>query len=192
MDRPPEITAFLAASADALRQTCHGQAARAAADMIARFGTRGPAAPGGARLPACDWIAPALAAAPPERQALAAAFAGVEGRLRWTRRAKADPADRAFWDGHANAVILGPGGVEDRDDLWVGVTVLAPGVRYPDHDHPPEEIYLPLGPGEWWNADMDWTDPGPAGFIYNPPGIRHAMRAGPEPFLAVWYLPQAR
>jgi hypothetical protein len=58
-----------------------------------------------------------------------------------------------------------------------------------DHDHPPEEVYLSLAPGEWWNAGMDWTDPGARGVIYNPPGIRHAMRSGAGPFLALWLLP---
>ena len=60
---------------------------------------------------------------------------------------------------------------------------------YPPHSHPPGEIYLPLSPGTWWNAGMDWTDPGVDGHIYNAPGILHAMRAGPAPFLALWALP---
>jgi quercetin dioxygenase-like cupin family protein len=86
-------------------------------------------------------------------------------------------------------VILGPDGLEERSDLYVGVTVMAPGVLYPDHDHAPAEVYLPLSAGAWWNAEMPWTDPGHGGFIYNPPGILHAMRAGPAPFLALWFLP---
>ena len=138
------------------------------------------------RLPVCDWIVPALAM---QDGPLARAFARIEGQLTWGRRASADPANLAFWDGHANAVILGPGGLEDRKDVWVGATVMAPGVLYPDHNHAPAEVYLPLSPGEWWNAGMDWTDPGIGGFIYNPPGILHAMRAGPAPFLALWFLP---
>ena len=118
-----------------------------------------------------------------------AAFGALVDRLEWKRRASADPADRAFWDGHANAMICGPGGLEAREDLWIGATVMAPGVTYADHDHPPEEVYLSLTPGEWWNADMDWTDPGARGVIHNPPGIRHAMRSGAGPFLALWFLP---
>jgi quercetin dioxygenase-like cupin family protein len=86
-------------------------------------------------------------------------------------------------------MILGPRGLEVREDVMVGATVMAPNLRYPDHNHPPEEVYLALTPGTWWNAEMDWTDPGPSGSIYNPPGIAHAMRSGPEPFLALWYLP---
>ena len=162
--------------------------ARVFARCRASVGRANPAQP--ARLPVCDWVEPALdkADASP-RQAVADTLAALDDRLEWKRRKLADPADRAFWDGHANAMILGPGGIEERDDLWIGVTVMAPGVTYVDHDHPPEEVYLSLCPGEWWNERMDWTDPGMDGVIYNPPGIRHAMRSGAGPFLALWFLP---
>ena len=185
MRRTAELERFLTESAVALRAACHGAALRVAETVIARFGAVGDGSAAAARLPACDWIAPALAG---QQSGLALAFAAVEGKLAWTRRASARPDER-FWDGHANAVILGPGGFEVRSDLWIGATVMAPGVVYPQHDHAPEEVYLPLTAGEWWNAAMDWTDPGPAGCIYNPPGIAHAMRSGEGPFLALWYLP---
>lgn len=189
MDRSPEITAFLDASARALRAVCTGPALRAAETVIARAALPGGSGVGSARLPACDWIAPALGAVARERADLGLTFAALEQRLRWYRRGSADESEQPFWNGHANAVILGPGGLETRSDLWIGATVMAPGVRYADHDHPPEEVYLSLTPGEWWNAGMDWTDPGPTGFVYNPPGIAHAMRSGKGPFLALWYLP---
>lgn len=152
---------------------------------VGQAGTFGPV-----RLPVCDWVDPALDSADASpRQAVSDAFGVLVDRLEWKRRASADPADRMFWDGHANAMIVGPGGLEDRADVWIGVTVMAPGVTYVDHDHPPEEVYLALSPGEWWNSGMDWTDPGPDGLVYNPPGIRHAMRSGSGPFLALWFLP---
>ena len=144
----------------------------------------------GLRLPVCDWIDPALEQADASpRQAVADALGRIEDRLDWKRRASADPQDRIFWDGHANAMIVGPGGLEDRGDVWIGATVMAPHVTYADHDHPPEEVYLSLTPGEWWNERMDWTDPGMSGLIHNPPAIRHAMRSGDRPFLALWFLP---
>ncbi len=189
MPRSSDLASFLTASAQALRASCNGPALAAAEQVIARFGTVGTPQPGPERLPVCDWIAPALSAAPPERAALAQAFAALDGQLRWRRRASARSDDRPFWDGHANAVIFGPSGLEDRTDLWIGATVMAPDIRYTDHDHPPEEVYLALTPGQWWNAQMDWTDPGPTACIYNPPGIAHAMRSGAGPFLALWYLP---
>ncbi len=149
--------------------------------------------PGAERLAVCihqlDAAYSAMAAAASPLPELAAAFSALEGRLRWSRRKNADPRDQPFFDGHANATLIGPGGLEQRDDVWVGATVMAPGVTYPDHSHPPEEVYLAFTAGEWWNAEMDWTEPGPGGLIYNPPGILHAMRSGPEAFLALWLLP---
>ena len=144
-------------------------------------------------LPACQHsLAAALAGLARERSPLpelAGAFAAVEPRLQWYRRKTAVESDQPFYDSHANAMLIGPGGLEVREDLWVGVTVMTPQLVYPDHDHPPEEVYIALSPGEWWNAAMDWTEPGPGGIIYNPPGILHAMRSHDEPFLALWFLP---
>lgn len=113
-----------------------------------------------ATLPVCDHLDTALLAATGARAAVAATFAALSPRLAWRRRASADPANTAYYHGHANAMLLGPGGLEDRDDVWFGATLMAPGVVYPEHDHPPEEVYLPLTSGLWWNAAMEWTDPG--------------------------------
>ena len=147
----------------------------------------------GQRLPVCASTVEAalagLAARKPPLPELASAFAAVEGRLRWYRRKTATPADEPFYSSHANALLIGPGGLEDRNDVEVGVTVMVPHIVYPDHDHPPEEVYIALSPGEWWNAEMDWTEPGPGGIIYNPPGILHAMRSHAQPLLALWFLP---
>lgn len=145
------------------------------------------------RLPASDRnIGAALAglsARPSPLPELASAFAAIETRLGWYRRKNSEPLGQPFRDGHANAMLVGPGGIEARDDVWVGATVMSPHMVYPDHDHPPEEVYIALSPGEWWNAAMDWTEPGPGGIIYNPPGILHAMRSQAQPMLALWFLP---
>ena len=185
MARSAGLTGFLSAAEFALGRVS-GPGGLVAAECVRRWQTEGVVLPNPARLAVCDHIAPALAAHPGP---LASAFATIEGDLRWQRRLSADPGNAAFWNGHANAMILGPGGLEVRDDLWVGATIMAPGTLYDTHTHPPAEVYLPLSPGQWWNADMDWADPGLGGFIYNPPGIQHAMRAGKTPFLALWVLP---
>ena len=65
---------------------------------------------------------------------------------------------------------------------------MAPHVRYPDHRHPPEEVYVSLAGGSWWNTNMDWTTPGPGGLIYNEPNVLHAMRTEAQPLLAIWCL----
>lgn len=191
--RDRNLQVFLDTAEAAIRvASASPEALRAAGRVFDRCRSlHGPASPvRPERLPVCDWLEPALDAADgTPRQAVADALGALAGLLAWKRRTSADPADRNFWNGHANATIFGPGGLEERDDLWIGATVMAPRVAYADHDHPPEEVYLSITAGEWWNARMDWTDPGAAGLIYNPPGIRHAMRSGEGPFLALWFLP---
>lgn len=144
------------------------------------------------RLPVCrqlEAVYSGMAAEASPLPELASAFMAFEPRLQWTRRKGAEPGDAPFYDSHANATIIGKGGIEERRDVWVGVTLMAGDIVYPVHDHPPEEIYLAFTEGEWWNAEMDWTRPAPGGLIYNPPGIAHTMRSGARPFLALWMLP---
>ena len=86
-------------------------------------------------------------------------------------------------------MIVGPNGLEDRHDVWVGLSLLAPGVRYPDHNHSPEEIYLVLTDGQFRQGDGGWFTPGLGGTFYNEPSIRHAMASpAATPLLAVWCL----
>lgn len=170
------------------------QAAVAAADRI--FGAlRKPAAAGvqrrPGRLPVCRYLDEAFdlarMATPPIAE-LADAFAAFEPRLEWTRRKDADEFGPRFAEGHANALVVGPGGYEPRQDVWVGVSLMAPRITYVDHDHPPEEIYVALSQGDWRQNQDPWRTPGPGGIVYNPPGIMHAMRSGAQPLLAVWCL----
>lgn len=111
--------------------------------------------------------------------------------LNWRVRSSGEPtASASYADGHANAMIVGPGGVEERSDIWIGLSLLAPDVRYPDHRHPPEEAYLVLTDGQFKHGERDWFTPGVGGTLYNEPDIIHAMRStGSEPLLALWCLP---
>jgi hypothetical protein len=190
--RDHAVADFLAALETAVMADApEGSEERGAAALVfdrCRRRTGAVAASAPVESPVCGVLPGALAVARPAlRQAVAEALAALAPRLRWKPRASA--TDPAFRDAHANATVLGPGGIEEREDVWIGVTLMAPNVDYPEHSHPPEEVYLALTPGEWWNARMDWTDPGPHGLIYNPPGIAHRMRSGETPFLAVWLLP---
>lgn len=172
--RDPQAAASVARIFGALREPVEGEGA----------------AP--ARLPVCDLLAEAAEPsrfADPALRRLAAALLQLDPLLPWRRRGgEAMNASAGFQEGHANAMIAGPGGVEMRRDLWLGVSLLAPGVRYPDHDHAPEETYLVLSEGEFSQNDGPWFEPGVGGSFYNPPGIRHAMRAKGAPLLAVWAL----
>lgn len=190
-ERPPILQAFLDQLFDALRrnpapgtQRCIDRVFTALTDH------RGVGSNTPGRVPACAHLAPALANARVTQAALVEAFAAVEPHLTWTKRAQSHPTASAnFVDGHANALIVGPGAYEARDDVWVGVSLLAPHVRYPDHNHAPEEVYLALSEGRFQHGDEDWYRPGIGGQFYNTPNIRHAMASGDAPFLAIWCLP---
>lgn len=167
-------------------------AAAATARIFAALRTPAPAPKVPAvRYPVCDHLPAALAEAATAPTAVArhaAAIGALAPRLAW-RRKDGFEHDARFFNGHANATIVGPGGLEPREDVWVGISLVAPGVTYPDHNHPPEEAYLVLSGGEWRQRAEPWVAPGKGGTIYNPPGIVHAMRAGPRvPLLATWAL----
>ncbi len=121
---------------------------------------------------------------------LAGRILDLDPLLAWRRRGGAAPrASASFAQGHANAMIVGPGGLEERADVWVGLSLLAPGVRYPDHRHAPEEIYLFLTDGRFRRGEDDWFTPGVGGTLYNEPNILHAMASSLDaPLLAVWCL----
>jgi Dimethlysulfonioproprionate lyase len=145
----------------------------------------------GSRLPVCSHLEPALSIETEHEplRRLIDRFRAVEPFLAWRRRTGCDGSASAnFLEGHANAMIVGPGGLEERRDVWLGVTLMAPHVRYPEHEHAPEEVYLVLSKGEFRQGEGEWFSPGLGGSFYNEPGIRHAMRSVDTPLLAFWAL----
>lgn len=193
MTRSTEIQTFLTSLEAAFAEARLGdEASKTLSAIFAAARVAQPEAGPSGRLPVCDQLGAALQPAKAAGGALAdlaASIEALEPRLRWGRREKGGPfASEGFQDAHANAMILGAGGIEQRDDFWIGFSLMAPGTRYPDHNHPPEEVYLVLTPGEFRHGDSGWFAPGVGGTLYNSPGIEHAMRAADQPFLAVWCL----
>ena len=144
------------------------------------------------RLPVCTWITQALASARAHSEAmsrLADGFCQIEPLLRWAPRTAGGTFASANWpEGHANAAIVGPGGLERRGGIRIGVSLMAPHVRYPDHNHPQEEVYLALSAGQFKHGTASWYEPGIGGTFHNEPNIRHAMMSGGSPLLAIWCL----
>jgi len=109
-------------------------------------------------------------------------------RLNWARRPGSQAAAPTFRDGHANAYIIGPGGMESRNRVMIGVSLMAPDLQYPDHRHPPAEVYYSLSPGSWRQGDGPWVTPGIGGLVYNSSNVVHSMRSSDLPLLAIWCL----
>ena len=118
---------------------------------------------------------------------VAGALRAMDRRLPWGHRLGSE-ADPGFRERHANAVIIGEGGLERSSEARIGVSFLRAGSGYVDHSHPPEEVYYVLSGGEWFREDRGWHEPGPGRIVNNPPNIIHNMRAKDEPLLAIWCL----
>lgn len=142
------------------------------------------------QLPVCQHLPAAYATArtaPVQITSLATHFAAIAPRLAWKVRGSGGPNASSNWPGgHANTVIVGIGGLEERDDVAIGASLLAPNVRYPDHTHPPEELYMILTRGNFQHGTDDWCELGPGAAFHNPPGIKHAMASMETPLLAIW------
>ena len=141
--------------------------------------------------PACAHIPFALEAAANIQsiRALSAAFRALEPKIAWSARADRKTDDPNFPNAHATGIIIGDGGLEARSDLRMGASLLAPNTFYPDHQHPPEEVYIALTPGNWRQETGPWREPGIGGLVYNQPNIIHAMQSGASALLAIWMLP---
>jgi Dimethlysulfonioproprionate lyase len=147
-----------------------------------------------ARLPVCRFWDSALdAGARGAAGPLSSALRALGPSLSWTQNPnyRRQPPGPAFLENYGYAVIAGPAdgppGLALDSRLAVGVLLLGPGTLYPLHEHPAVEIYCPLTlDAEWWLGDGPWRREPPAAIIYHAPGVRHAMRAGLSPLLAVY------
>lgn len=152
-------------------------------DTFSRFQNEKPI-----RQPACDLLDECyrkLDNVSEDIDGLAASFRAIEPHLYWyTHFVHSDSPTPS--DDYAEAIILGPTGLAWSDKVEVGVSVMAPRARYPDHRHPPEELYIALSRGDWRKEDMPWFEPGIGGLVYNPGNMRHSMRSGAEPLFSVW------
>ena len=196
MHRPPILSRFY----DCARQALQAQAydnpsalaatARIFSAIELNEGTYASAQPG--TIPACchlDDVMGELAGAKETIGALARALLQLSPSLVWVRRDDASRVGEPFLSGHANTWIAGQGAFEERSDVIIGASLLAPGVVYPEHQHAPEEMYIVMSEGEWYNEDDGWYTPGIGSIVYHRPWIRHAMRSGTTtPLLAVWCL----
>jgi quercetin dioxygenase-like cupin family protein len=194
--RAPEVQAFLDALFPCLAESTAGSTSDQAfvTDFAARIAEPAVAAvahgPGEAPavLGHLDAALAGLGGASPALRRLGAALAAIAAVVPWSKRHHEGPDAERFAAGHGNALIIGRGGAEAPEGVVLGASLMAPHIRYPDHSHPPDELYLVLSEGEWRQGDGEWVRPGIGGTVRNPPGVVHAMRAGATPLLAVWAL----
>jgi quercetin dioxygenase-like cupin family protein len=130
----------------------------------------------------------ALAGAAGIDRELAAALAELSPSFAWRQNPNyvRRPPSPEFLSGYGYAVIAGPGGLAPAG-IAVGVLLLAPGLTYPAHAHPAEEIYLVLdAASRWQRAGEPWREGIGGAAIHHPPRVAHAMQAGEAPLCAIY------
>jgi hypothetical protein len=96
------------------------------------------------------------------------------------------PPSPTFLEGYGYAVIAGPDGMVPAG-IALGVLLLMPGLLYPSHAHPAEEVYLVLDPASaWWREGEDWRKGLGGALVHHPSMVAHAMKAGATPLCAIY------
>lgn len=118
---------------------------------------------------------------------LAAALARATPVLTWRQTYSKAQVGARFLDNYAWTELLGPDAPVRCPRLSGGLLLLGPGIHYPGHCHPAEELYVPLaGSAEWQRGDEPWTTRPPGTAVLHRSGEVHAMRTGSEPLLALY------
>lgn len=99
---------------------------------------------------------------------------------------RASPPSAGFLDNYGYLECAGPEAPVRTDKLRLGLLLLGPATLYPPHQHPAEEIYLPLGPGRWWRAGDSWRELTSGAVIHHPPLCGHATESGAEALAAIY------
>jgi quercetin dioxygenase-like cupin family protein len=82
--------------------------------------------------------------------------------------------------------LLGPDAPIVSHSFLFGLFYQAPGTYYPLHAHNAAETYTILAGSAHWQAGDRRMSLTAIQSIHHPPNLPHAMRAGPEGFLAMW------
>jgi hypothetical protein len=108
--------------------------------------------------------------------------------LGWRQNAsyRTQPPHNRFLENYGYFEIAGPDAMLRTGALRLGLLVLGPATLYPEHCHPAEELYLPLGPGRWFKEGAGWSERKAGAVIHHPPMCRHATWSGARPLAAIY------
>ncbi|KSV60995.1 hypothetical protein N185_37650 [Sinorhizobium sp. GW3] len=110
----------------------------------------------------------------------------LHSNLCWYRGETGPYASVNFVQDHAHSLLVGQGGIEERDDIELGLTVMGPFSRSPDHRRELPVAYLALSRGEVQVGDNDWASYFPGEIFFADEGDHVAMRCTRSPLLLLW------
>ncbi len=141
-------------------------------------------------LPAADLLLPALERVAPTARPLASAIRDAAPGFHWRQNPNYSTANMGarFMGGYGYVEFAGPKeALFHAEAIRVGILLLGPGLHYPAHAHPAEEIYHPLTEGgEWRRGSEPWRRVPACAAIHHPPMLTHETRAGTGTLLALY------
>lgn len=110
------------------------------------------------------------------------------GHVHWTEFYEPAAWSKPFLADFANGEGIGPDGTVRCDTMILGLFILGPNTLYPPHAHPAEEFYLTLSgaPDFQVGDDAPFVTIAPGEVAWHGSDVSHAIRTGPDPFLAVF------
>lgn len=117
---------------------------------------------------------------------VAAAINDLAKSLDWSSSSTGPFASMNIEKAHAHAVIAGAAGLEERDDVTLGLTIMEPYSRFPDHVQYRARVFLALSDCEFLCDEKGWQQASPGSAFYNEAGHTVAMRCTSRPLLAAW------
>ena len=94
--------------------------------------------------PCGDWLEAENGFLPDRYESLQNAIIAAGPFARWRETYKGTDIGQHFMDRFGCYSIIGEGGPYMSEHLWLWIVYMPPGLDYPWHDHPAEEMYLVL------------------------------------------------
>lgn len=175
----PTVLRFLDTAADALMNAAVGDVAERGATLFREVITAGP--PERELKPSLIPVLDSLHSLAPSPLLAALRVAGA--LLPWV------PSHRVDDGGQSTGLVL-LDECFDFGELSVGLSVVGPNSAYPEHRHPPVEVYLVLGGTAQWRfgGSEDYVPVAPGHTLSNNSNDLHGIRTGDEPVVALWVL----
>lgn len=115
-----------------------------------------------------------------------AVFRPLADALPWRYSYSARTDSPSLGNRMAWAELVGPKAPYHSDHVCLGLTVIGPHVRYPEHAHPAVEVYYVLsGTARWTAKGITKTQP-PGAYILHPSNVVHVMETEDEPLIAAY------
>ena len=172
------ILAFLNQSAEALQQRANDDIAHEGAQRLCQSLAKTQPKPFSANtLPVLNSVGEI------DVTSLTQGFHEIAHLLRWKPSPRSD-------DGGTLMALSVINEMFELGEVNVGLLYLASGESYPEHQHPPQELYLTItGDADWrYGGSEHYVRRAPGSVLYNYPGDLHGIRANNEPLLAMYML----